>query len=959
MNRALIILSFFLSVSSLCAQQREEMLVVNDSVHVYSLDKHCEILVDSSGHYDTVKELSRADSTSFQTLGNPKLDVKLGQVTWLRFKVVNMSGKKEWVFVLKIPRKSVRGNMVEYLAWAEYMDAYCMVDQEIYSHFRSGRYVPASQKNIIGNPRMSVGKINIPPGDTVNLMVRLESRNNDFQFVSSELRPVEMEIPENTSRMAGMFLFGIGVAGILGLLSLFFFFFVRDKTYLFFGVFAWMMAIHYLILHPGKPLIRWIIPEHPTWEDYLWVILTRGSLIFFALFSRLFVDIKKYSKLWDKVVLSGVVLLILQTVLVLVFGPGSEVSQIIDNSLFLIVLILFLVGVRITFFKSSVAKIFGAGILYFLLSVLVGLFWVKGTINLPVNPWMTGQMGFLVIYTLGLAYKFNLNEKARSEAQQVLELDAVKSRFFANISHEFRTPLSLVSGPLNKAIEQLPSSELESSGMQDVPVQIPLRHVQVMKRNAERLQQLINQLLDLSKLENGSMQLKVSEGNIIQYLRSMVFSFESLAERKKVHFQTSFPDASLSGYFDRDKLQKIVVNLLSNAFKFTPEKGRVAVRAELSKGRLHLEIEDTGPGVPRDQLDKIFDRFYQVEGKEDQGTGIGLSLVKELVELHNGQISVDSTPGFGTTFKISLPASRELFDSKNIVPINSENPNSFIPDIESPSDGGQSDRAGLHRGDLPTALIVEDNIDLRNFISECLETDFQVAFAENGIVGLELAKERIPDLIVSDVMMPEMDGFQLCERLKINEFTSHIPIILLTAKAGQDHKLKGLQTGADAYITKPFDQKELLVRANALVEQREKLRAVFSGFIGGKDLKQLVKPSTDALVVSSVEERFLKRVTDSIEKNLDNEFFSVEDLASEVSFSRSQLHRKLKALVGKGPNELIREFRLARGMELLQKGAGNVSEVAMQVGYTSLSYFTRSFKDAFGILPSEVREGID
>jgi DNA-binding response OmpR family regulator len=258
----------------------------------------------------------------------------------------------------------------------------------------------------------------------------------------------------------------------------------------------------------------------------------------------------------------------------------------------------------------------------------------------------------------------------------------------------------------------------------------------------------------------------------------------------------------------------------------------------------------------------------------------------------------------------------------------------------------------LQTGELkPNLLIVEDNPDLRHFIAETMQSDYQIMTAENGKIGLAAAIEHTPDLIISDVMMPEMDGFEMCETLKKDERTSHIPIILLTAKAGQRHKVEGLETGADAYLTKPFDEQELLVRAKNLVEQRRKLQERFAG-VGRLEGVQHLKP--EEVIVTSTDQRFLEKVTAAIEQNMDNEFFSVEDLASQVAFSRSQLHRKLKALTGKSPNELIREFRMMRAKELLEKGAGNVSEVAMEVGYSSLSYFTRSFKQAFGVLPSEV-----
>jgi len=554
----------------------------------------------------------------------------------------------------------------------------------------------------------------------------------------------------------------------------------------------------------------------------------------------------------------------------------------------------------------------------------------------------------MVIYTFGLAYKLQLHEREKADAKRVLELDAIKSRFFANISHEFRTPLTLILAPLKKAQEEAPASEAEQYfESSDAEISLPARHLGMMRRNAERLGQLIDQLLDLSKLESGNMKLHVAKGDIVSFLRAMVFSFESLAERRQIHFQTEFPERGEEAYFDRDKLEKILINLLSNAFKYTPERGRVAVKTSLENGRLKIRVEDSGPGISKDDLDKIFERFYRVEGTEDQGTGIGLSLVKELVELHRGQISVDSAKGRGTVFKISLPLAREYFSEGEIIGEQTRNtplpapPLFFEPGFSetSPSENGNSP-AGQ-----PLLLVVEDNPDLRRYIAERMQAHYRVIVAENGLRGFEMALEYTPDLVFSDVMMPEMDGFQLCEKLKTDERTSHIPVILLTAKAGQQHKLEGLETGADAYLTKPFDEAELLLRARKLIEQRSQLREKFAA-------QPALKPTS--VTLPSTDQRFLDKVAAAIEENIGNEFFSVEDLAAAVHFSRSQLHRKLKALTGKSPTDLIREFRLCRAKDLLEQKAGNVSEIALEVGYSSLSYFTRSFKAAFGVPPSEV-----
>jgi DNA-binding response OmpR family regulator/anti-sigma regulatory factor (Ser/Thr protein kinase) len=467
----------------------------------------------------------------------------------------------------------------------------------------------------------------------------------------------------------------------------------------------------------------------------------------------------------------------------------------------------------------------------------------------------------------------------------------------------------------------------------------------VIKRNALRLQSLVDQLLDLSKLDNGKMQLSVCEGNIIQFIRSIVFSFESLAERKHIHFHSSFPAELEMAYFDRDKLEKVLVNLLSNAFKFTPEHGTIRVIVEKHQGRLKIQVGDSGPGMGAEDIEKVFDRFYQVEGTEAKGTGIGLALVKELVNLHNGQISVDSRQGEGTNFKIVLPYRQTDFPAETL--FISPPPEEFrlAASAVEMEQAQSTHRPSTLQEDQPVALIVEDNADLRHYIRENIQAQYQVLIAQDGLEGLQIATEKIPDIIISDVMMPKKSGFEMCQALKTDQRTSHIPIILLTAKAGQDHKIEGLEQGADDYLTKPFDVRELNIRMTNLIDQRQRLREKF-----GAELQ--IRPSQVRL--SSVDEQFMKSVIQEVEKNLDNEFFTVEELARSVGFSRSQLHRKLKALTNKSANQLIREFRLTRAREMLEQKAASVSEVAYQVGYSNLSYFSKSFKEAFGKLPSEL-----
>ncbi|HVF97539.1 MAG TPA: response regulator, partial [Flavisolibacter sp.] len=373
------------------------------------------------------------------------------------------------------------------------------------------------------------------------------------------------------------------------------------------------------------------------------------------------------------------------------------------------------------------------------------------------------------------------------------------------------------------------------------------------------------------------------------------------------------------------------------------EKGTVSVEVVVEGSRLRFSVEDNGPGISKKELDKIFDRFYQVEGTEDKGSGIGLSLVKELVDLYRGQISVSSEPGKGSRFKVSLPVEKEAFREAELVYGEWKGETALINQaIEERQEAAAKESL---QSNLPLLLVVEDNAELRRFIKETVQPHYNVTEAVNGKEGLEKALTDIPDVIVSDVMMPVMDGFALSEKLKKDERTSHIPVILLTAKAGQAHKVEGLQTGADDYLTKPFDAKELLARLQNLIDGRKRLRKKFAGDI-------FLKPSEVA--ATSMDEIFLNKVMQAIEQNMGYDEFGVEALAKEVAMSRSQLHRKLVAVTGQSPSEVLRATRLLRAKELLQKKAATPSEVAFKVGFNSHTYFSKCFKEEFGMSPSEV-----
>ncbi len=524
---------------------------------------------------------------------------------------------------------------------------------------------------------------------------------------------------------------------------------------------------------------------------------------------------------------------------------------------------------------------------------------------------------------------FNLEQNARLK-----ELDNLKTTFFANISHELRTPLTLILGPIQELVQKYPAEGL----------------LPIMQRNTQRLLALINQLLDISKLEAGQMNVGVSRQNITQYFRTLTSSFTSLAESQKISFEISIGNEEIWGYIDKDKLDKIITNLLSNAFKFTAKEGRVRAGLESPDTKnIIITISDTGIGIKKDKVDKIFDRFYQVDSSQNrkfEGSGIGLALVKELVDVLKGTIRVESQANVGTTFSVQIPVDNQTWKDMIVEEtLETDNYSANLTQSSIVNGHAKLSAENMNGEQENILLIVDDNADIRTYIKSIFEKDYQVIEAVNGKEGISKATEKIPNLIISDLMMPELDGFEFCNALKSDEKTSHIPIIMLTAKADIRSRMEGLETGADDYLTKPFHKEEILVRVRNLISTREKLKKKYG--------KEIVELKPDEIKVNSIDEAFIVKAKAVIERNLSDSQFDLTRFADEMAMSTVQLRRKIKALTNQTAVEFIRKYRLQRAANLLKQKAGNVSDIAYQVGFESLPYFTKVFQEEFEITPSE------
>ena len=534
-------------------------------------------------------------------------------------------------------------------------------------------------------------------------------------------------------------------------------------------------------------------------------------------------------------------------------------------------------------------------------------------------------------------------EKQRTEeqGQQLLKLDRMKTRFFTDISHEFRTPLTLTIGPLEDLREDPAMPESLREG------------VDLALTNSRRILRLINQLLDVARLEAGEMHLAASEQDVGAYVERVAQQFSPLLERKGIHFDVSLPPKPVQVWFDPDKLEQILANLLSNAFKFTPTGGAIHVGVEVKSDEVRITVRDTGAGIPPEVLPHVFDRFYQVDEAPvaPQGSsGIGLSLVHDLVVLHGGTISVESTPRFGSTFTVMLPLGRDHLADDQIARSPGGTPpgNRHLLEIAS-LDPVAVDQAEPEPDDRFTVLIADDSADIRAYVRSHMEGRYRILEAADGREALEVVRESTPDLVISDLMMPEMDGLGLLSAMRASPDTDFIPIVILTAKATEEDLLSALERGADAYLTKPFSVRELQVRIDALIKARQRLKQRFAQ----------QRPSRARPQVAPVEEgfsgsdaAFLARVKEVISDHLSDEDFDIQQMADEMRVSRNTVHRRLKAMVDQSPSELLKSARLERAAELLQTHEWNVSEVAYAVGFRSVSYFSHSFKKAYGVTPS-------
>lgn len=725
---------------------------------------------------------------------------------------------------------------------------------------------------------------------------------------------------------------------------------LRTQVYFFYGLYLLftLLFLTVVLLYTTQYLL-----QMPLVRGYLHHVAQSASHACYFQFVRYFIQTRQHQPLFDKMLnwatVFSIVYIVVDGIALLLFKEQYPYRMVWDGAqvFFLIAGVTFLVFV--TRSPTVLKNYLIIGTIALLIGGVVGLLvlfmpqWIENLpvpLNLQVVYFRIGIVIEIIAFALGLGYMQRLDEiiraktetKLEQEHQQVLtlqEVNTLKTKFFSNITHEFRTPLTLIQGPAKELYGR--ETNPESKQM-----------LGLIQANSDRLLKLINQLLDLAKLDAREMKLKLEPVDLNHLVKMTASQFTSIATLKGIEYEMKISDDIPSIIADLEKTEAILSNLISNAIKFTSSGGRVTVHAHWEQDTFIIGVSDTGRGIPPEKLEHIFDRFYQVDPADagnSEGTGIGLALVKEYVELMKGVLEVESEIGLGTVFNIKLKLERSNVAINESSPTESELAQSYRPTASkipmSTLDGNE------HQ---PLLLLVEDNDDIRFFIKTCLGNQYRYMEARQGKEGLAIARAEVPDLIISDWMMPEMDGVEFLNLIKKDKRTDHIPFILLTAKGTVENKIEGLQTGADDYLIKPFNKEELVLKIQNLLTLRDRLHA---------HIKHILLLNVTSAQATSAEEKFIIKAKAFVEKHLADENLTVETLAAEMTLSREQLYRKIMALAGYSPSTFIRKLRLQKAAQLLAAKADTVSQIAYETGFNNLSHFSKSFKEEFGKLPSE------
>jgi signal transduction histidine kinase/DNA-binding response OmpR family regulator len=874
---------------------------------------------------------------------------------------------------------TIRSTLDIHLSWllsfsTGIVEGYIPADTGGFIIYYSGINLPLKEryyKDKYGN--FSLLPLEIKPGSIQTIYLKLQHFNSsifNYEFAEFNARMFAPEVLTASNfrfRISYGVMFGMMIA--VAFYHLLIYFFNWRRVYLLFSLFVLVEALD-LFGFTGF-LFEYFLPEFPKFVMSCIFFFGNHGLyaLFLYLFSRDFLELKKFFRLGDWIwgALTMFILLLKIWMLIIIIGspdlPNSPVfANSVQGNLFsqrnlhlLVSLIAILMPIVciIRGNKRAILYLIGLLVLFYQRAAeVLAYYYFDG---LPfLNPPDLGKILAVLIFAIGIAQMIRALEKDKIQAEQsqavllaetnkMKELDTFKTHFYTNVTHEFRTPLTVILGMVDQ-IRQKPSEWYEKG-------------LELIQRNGKKLLKLTNQMLYLSKLEARVLPVNKIQGDICLYLNFLVESFDSIAEIKQIDLSFNCLTSPILMDYDPDKIQEIVSNLLSNALKFTPEKGSVVLSIEQvtidGNDFFQLVVEDTGTGINSNILPHVFDRYFTVEspsGPKTEGTGLGLSLTKEVVRLLNGKIHTESIVGKGSTFTVQLPITRET-EEKDWQQVHSTDEK-----IE-PTNKHESDYPGKSHDIQPSGkhpllvLVVEDNHDVIEYLNSLFLESYHVETAENGKEGLKKAQQLIPDLVISDVMMPVMDGFEFCSKLKTDLRTSHIPVILLTAKADSESRLEGLSQGADAYLTKPFNQQELFIRIRKLIELRQKLQARYNAL----DTRTMPLDENESIEFKN-ENIFINRVRQSIIDHLDDENFGIEALCKDLTMSRSALYRKFSALTDITLHQFVLSIRLKRAKELLLNSSMNISKIALETGFKSVSNFSRTYSKKYGESPSKTRK---
>lgn len=897
---------FFLTLLVSCVVcSAQEGYVIDSDNSPFNLSSSVEIFEDTSASLS----LDQVKTKTFKKNNSNRILLPFSDnITWLKLELTNKSAdKKDWIF---------------------YLDNPLIRSVTLYNKLDSSVYCPFEIRDI-GNPKRPNFEIKLKQGESQEYYFKLESvRGNYFVlqlFDSESYESFKEKSKISFGFMNGLNLMTIFVVVVVGFLV------VKDSrskayvAYVFFKTISlWSL---YNVLGPA-------ITKNPFWAEKIAFI--GGGLIpmIIAILLLIILPLDKLPSYYNKILFGTIVINV-----IILFGIAIQY-----NWVWLKLLAYFHLGVLIFAYFTLIYTLIKKTnkYPYYAIPFLIG-----SSTSLILHLRLLGYIIFsnivvvaviivlleMGVYVFFLSKLFRESVKKQAEklqylsfeaekATQLKELNALKSNFFTNVSHELRTPLTLISGPVNDLVQRSPEDPL----------------LQMVQRNTGKLQHLVNQILDVQKLEAKGMQPEIQKGDMAEFLRLVVSSFRSLSSSKSIQLTYDSNIETIQAYYDADKLEKVLNNLLINAFKFTPSGGKISVKVRFENLHVFVSVSDTGKGIGSDRLPFIFDRFYHDKGTQVnhvEGTGIGLSLVKDMISLLKGSIEVQSEQNLGTTFKFHVPIDPNTWESF------------YTPEAKEPSTNIKEspDEAEDYDVEKGVLLIVEDNEDMQEYIKLIFQHEFTILQASNGVEGLRVAQKEIPDIIISDLMMPQMDGFQFSKRIKSMAESSHVPIVMLTAKSSKESKLEGYDIGIDHYLQKPFDKEELKSIVKNTLENRKLVQGVFSQNVLAKEEIKTEDKSP-----------FMNELKSFLEIHYSDSSIGVKEMALHFAISDKQLRRKLKALSGFSPNEFLRKYRLNKAAQLILKKEYSISEIAFQVGFEHLSYFSRSFQDEYHVLPSEYAE---